>query len=533
MSLDADDFFTRIVETDKQSYAIFEFNNKLNESISKDDLEIDFYQVRGNVAEYEIEINATCQKKIKTPIIEYIESCMNVSGEEICTFNETVVDYNISYKPYKCWEEFSAIPSGLHYLKISAEPEFQRCGKGVCYAVDWVPSVSYQGDLLIKWEWDWWNASYTNYIDVENEISDQIPVALNGTEGWESCGYNVYTDGSQCDGQLKLYYNSCDDIALICNDTTKVPFEISQTNSGHKTTDVYGTGAQGAYHFDNNSIASGCLDSTYNSYNCSVSGATWTSSGYSGGAFSFDGSNDYLDHSSFEGVGTGVVSMGYLFKTINTGDGSMVTIGPNTGGKYIRTAFYGGNFYVYYGNGNANGGSVTYADGNWHTVDVVRNGSQHQDTKVYYDGTPLSLSYANPTSIADVLDGITIGARPGNTNNFLGVIDEVYVEYRALSASEIEARHDSYEGTSMNFGTIYQSTTSSSCDCPGLNENWDITEDCNITTDCNIGTGILNITPSFTFNCSAQVNISDMVLGNSTHGGHIVVNDNTCNINVI
>lgn len=70
---------------------------------------------------------------------------------------------------------------------------------------------------------------------------------------------------------------------------------------------------------------------------------------------------------------------------------------------------------------------------------------------------------------------------------------------------------------------VFETSTSDTCTCPGLNNNWeiDLSDHCDITTSCNLGTGALTFTGSGYTTINAEVNTTD--LGDVGNGNFLYI----------
>lgn len=84
-------------------------------------------------------------------------------------------------------------------------------------------------------------------------------------------------------------------------------------------------------------------------------------------------------------------------------------------------------------------GGRNVSDGQWHHFAGVKDGSTYYE---YLDGVLTGTSAANPhpnTNTAALQIGGISGGTCNNSDQFTGVIDEIRIHHRALSASEIQA----------------------------------------------------------------------------------------------
>jgi hypothetical protein len=170
--------------------------------------------------------------------------------------------------------------------------------------------------------------------------------------------------------------------------------------------------------------------------------------GYQGNALAFDGIDDFVETSSFQGI-TGMQSRtcSAWIKTDAVGD--ILSWGSNETGRRwlvllngsttqgiegaLRVAIVGG--YAI--------GTTDLRNGNWHHIAVVLADDGSTDVseiQFYVDGQPDLISQTQPLPIdtADT-EPVRIGVRPPGTTDlyFQGLIDEVRIYNRALSGAEI------------------------------------------------------------------------------------------------
>ncbi len=205
-------------------------------------------------------------------------------------------------------------------------------------------------------------------------------------------------------------------------------------------------------HFD--ADISPTSDSSGNNNNGTVNGATWTSSGRFGGAFSYDGINDYISRadsglsSNFPGKdGTAdtdftfsawinlrrlVVSQMIVAKSMPSDPGPKMFTLP------INVSVFGANY-------NQSIGNIQLLVDTWYNIIGVHD-SVNNELRLYLNGV-LDISTNNPKPSNDGINTNALDFRIGARNDALlflnGTIDDVAVWNRALNSSEISSIYSS------------------------------------------------------------------------------------------
>ena len=203
--------------------------------------------------------------------------------------------------------------------------------------------------------------------------------------------------------------------------------------------------------FDSNitsTTSDAVLDYSGNSNNGTLGGGTatymptWTSGGIKGGAYSFDGTYDYIQLNDTSSLKPNYVTVEAWVKRT----GSMPSGGGMIFDHLSGTPYYGYDFYVDSNNkvesdlkantliGN-NPGSTALQLSTWYHVAMTYDGA---NVKLYVNGSQESST--TDTGVIDYTASTspTIGKRAGYAQNYFpGYIDEVRVYNRALSAAQI------------------------------------------------------------------------------------------------
>jgi hypothetical protein len=162
----------------------------------------------------------------------------------------------------------------------------------------------------------------------------------------------------------------------------------------------------------------------------STTSALWVP-GRNGHALSFSGGG-YVDATALFAFGTGDFTISVWVKT-SAATGNLLTEVDGTTG-YWSLIFYNSSFIFQNSNTSANLYSVSATsilDNRWHQITVCRRGTSHS---VYFDAR----SQAAPvTDTNDYNRTSTMRMGSGYYGAFTGLIDDIRIYKRALSASEI------------------------------------------------------------------------------------------------
>jgi hypothetical protein len=181
-----------------------------------------------------------------------------------------------------------------------------------------------------------------------------------------------------------------------------------------------------------------------------TNGPTWAT-GKLGNGLSFDGVNDYVNMGNVLNMTTNDFTVGAWIKTTMVAEGHIVSKGSNASGtlkRYIlQTVLVSGTYRCGFSISDGDirtigSGVINVADGNWHYCVVVFD--RDSTAKVYVDGK----LDGTPVTLASQVDDLTnttpfyIG-RNATGSYFNGLIDDVRIYNRALSAGEVAQMYNS------------------------------------------------------------------------------------------
>ena len=183
------------------------------------------------------------------------------------------------------------------------------------------------------------------------------------------------------------------------------------------------------------------FDLTNSSFSGSlVNGIGFTAS--NNGAFTFDGSNDYITfqpNSIFE-FGTGNFTVLAWHKKPNSTDSTIISIDDGNGGGIILYTVIDGSLYHYVA-GQWSDGTINVSDNTWKQVALVRSSGICQP----YVNTMPDQSFAAYGSVATSGRSLTLG-KIASAYYHNGSISQILIYNRALSAAEIRQLYNATKG---------------------------------------------------------------------------------------
>jgi hypothetical protein len=207
------------------------------------------------------------------------------------------------------------------------------------------------------------------------------------------------------------------------------------------TIQVAGTtpvGLVAAYDFDDGA-GTVLTDVTARGHNGTISGATWTTSGHSGSALTFSGSQRVIvsDASDLD-LTTGMTLEAWVYPTAVPADWTTVILKENT--PSLGYALYAGTPAnrpeAYVNNGSDRGvtGTAAVPQNTWTHLAATYDGAT---LRLYVNGVQAA-SQAVTGTIRTSSGALSIGGNAVWGEYFRGRLDEVRVYNRALSAAEVQ-----------------------------------------------------------------------------------------------
>ena len=181
----------------------------------------------------------------------------------------------------------------------------------------------------------------------------------------------------------------------------------------------------------------GSGNTVYDLKNSSFSGSLVNGIGFTAsnnGAFTFDGSNDYITfqpNSIFE-FGTGNFTVLAWHKKPNSTDSTIISIDDGNGGGIILYTVIDGSLYNYVA-GQWSDGTINVSDNTWKQVALVRSSGICQP----YVNTMPDQSFAAYGSVATSGRSLTLG-KIASAYYHNGSISQVMIYNRALTQQEIK-----------------------------------------------------------------------------------------------
>ncbi|MFH1641544.1 MAG: LamG domain-containing protein, partial [Nanoarchaeota archaeon] len=205
------------------------------------------------------------------------------------------------------------------------------------------------------------------------------------------------------------------------------------------------------YNFDNvsdlNENSTHVLDISGHDNNATVIGATWNAGGKYGGAFEFDGDNDYISSFNPYDINTGNLSISfwvYPYEAPSSNHRTLISNRYDTSGTNYKLAINydddpQGTIYVNIVDDSETdfNSDSALALNAWNHLFFTRSGSS---CKIYLDGVldkeESSCASGDISSNSDWVIGVT-----EDSDIFYGLIDELRIWNRSLTAAEIQIQH--------------------------------------------------------------------------------------------
>lgn len=185
-----------------------------------------------------------------------------------------------------------------------------------------------------------------------------------------------------------------------------------------------------------------------------VSGATWTTNGASGAAYSFDGINDYIQASDSASLDIrGALSISVWAKDVSTGAPVRALVMKHNDSADRAYALYmdnvGATLQL-----SSSGAENLYqirtlqcpATGVWTHIVTTWDGTPNAGGKIYFNGAEQSLQTTRTnflgTNIFNSSQPLRVGAKSNGNWWFRGMLDDARVYNRALSAAEVKALYN-------------------------------------------------------------------------------------------
>lgn len=315
---------------------------------------------------------------------------------------------------------------------------------------------------------DWSSASFTtgSWIHIV-AVSDNngMDLWVNGTKRATNTNTSSWVD-STTDTGIGMAY--------VSDTTTENPLDgiidevaiWKRPLTDTEIQDLYNAGAGVQFPFNSNLLANGCelyykLDTSGNIYDASgegrtgtINGATFTTSGFIGSAYNFDGSNDNIAISNGYTVGTTFTVQAWINPDNPSTYGTVYDKASSGANRNMRLLVNSDDTVLLQIQDGTNSASVTSTGtvtaGSWNHVVGTYDGSS---LKIYLNNSSPDSTSTTLIPYSGVTAGNYLGARWDNIFNYDGRIDEFALWSKTLDASEVGSLYNSGTGLQYPFFT--------------------------------------------------------------------------------
>ncbi len=298
-------------------------------------------------------------------------------------------------------------------------------------SVEWIPTI-YGFELT---EWAWWDSGYDYRYPIINNQTNVYPISVNDTYGingdiiWSLIGNSsyVYSTESGLSGTI-----------AIANETDEKYWENETSRLGNSPASVWGSNAQGIWHFSEGS-GTNVYDSSGNGNNGTLAYSDhWTTSGKFGTAYDFDGTNDYINCGNDVSLNVGdALTIMFWIKRDGTGVTDILIDNRQINDRYGYMVYLTAdkiNFQLANAGAQVSHAADTSIDTNWHFIAIVWDKT---DVFFYLDGVPDGSESASSSEFAEGTGNNTIGVGISGVFYFDGIMDEVRIYKSNTTSDEI------------------------------------------------------------------------------------------------
>ena len=209
---------------------------------------------------------------------------------------------------------------------------------------------------------------------------------------------------------------------------------------------------------------------------------TWTSSGYNGGAYTFNGVHDYIKiddpNGLFNSTTTALTACAaFYLNPVSTPNGFWAVMGPGDNSWIMDTHNNSGTLYLHFYLYGGSSAQATINTGQWYYACGWFNGTNNA---IYLNGNLVNTqSYAGGT-MPNTADPMVIGYDGAGGEAWNGSIDDVLIFNRTLSAQQIKALYNDVSSKG-SWNTLVSQETS-------IGNNWSVSITAYNSTDSSSAT---------------------------------------------